>query len=709
MKRFRTVFILDILALVLAFALPGALGIASRPGHALTINPLIIRAVLLAYILATWTALMYYKGKPNLLFLRPLNLLYALVALCLSANFLIAWDVTYRPSWEWLASFGAISFLLLWAVASFCGHRPEDRGRPAGILLLAAGSLFTLSFAVKLVAGYFVWKTTRIPLIIAGTLCLCAFYASAGTERMESFIKKISSTRGWIWAVTGAIVAVIIAATLSQAVLGGIPHISDSVAQLFQAKVLASGRLWAEAPAVPEAFDCEFILIDGVRWYGKYFPGSFLFLAAGVLIGLPWVVNPVIGGASLVLIYLLGRELFDEKTGRLAVLLGAVSPFYLVTSANFMSHTPSLFFSLLFILFALKAAGVQRAHSCAFLAGLFLGLNLVTRPFTAALVAVPTCAYSLIRAGKDRGLLRCFIPFAAGILLVTGLQLCYNRALTGEAFLPPYLKYCPTDFFGSGAYTGLPNVPSESLSVEKVIDYFKANGLTISEDIFGWPRWTFIFMLIPLLTWRRRGEAAYLLCLFMVLATGYAFWWFHQIFFGARYWFEAMPAFLLLAARSLQICYRMADRSGVKPAIFTAALLVFLSLRCATVYLPGIAPRYFREGHSVIWNIDTVLRDALRECSIERGLIFVDSKHYGAPDYGGFPDAYLSAFSLNEPDLTGDIVCVRKMDDETNKHLTEKFPGLPPYLFIHPNPQYSPIRARSKIKHPALSTMSFVN
>ena len=703
MKRFRTVFILDILALVLAFALPGALGIASRPGRALTINPLIIRAVLLAYILATWTALMYCKGKPNMLSLRPLNLLYALVGLCLSANFLVAWDVTYRPSWEWLASFGAISFLLLWAVARFCGHWPEDRGRPAGILLLAAGSLFTLSFAVKLVAGYFIWKTARIPLIIAGTLCLCAFYASAGTEKMESFIKKISGTRGWIWAVTGAIVAVIIAATLSQAVLGGIPHVQDSIAMLFQARIFASGKLFAASPPFPGAFDCEFILVDGGKWYGKYFPGFSILLVPGVLARLPWMVNPVIGGLTLVIIFLLARDLFGERVAKTSVLLALLSPFFLFMSASYMSHSASMLLSSLLCFSVVRSARSPRSSLWPLIGGIALGFNLITRPYTALLVTVPAAIYFLVCSRSQGRLAKRFIIALIPVAILTAGFGLYNLALTGDPFLFPFLKYNPSDCFGFGKTVGISHLPESGYSLHKGVSNFKSNLTVLSKDLFGWPRWTFLFMLLPVLSPYRKREDLFLLSLFAALSAGYSLWWYHGICFGARFWYEAMPAYLILAARSLQIACREGRRLGIKPFLFAAAILLFLTCCNLATYFPKVLREY---GDSYRW-IDRVLEKEIGKEGIAKVLIFVDSKHYAIPGAKGYPDAYLSAFSLNAPDLTGDIVCVRQMDDTTKKLLIGHFPDLTPYTFIHPDPEYSPSRARDGSELPVLAPLQF--
>src|SRR5262249_8824267 len=67
---------------------------------------------------------------------------------------------------------------------------------------------------------------------------------------------------------TGAFAAVVASSLLER-----MPHVQDSVAYLFQAKIFASGRLWADLPPTPEFFEHEFVVMRDGRWFGKYPPG----------------------------------------------------------------------------------------------------------------------------------------------------------------------------------------------------------------------------------------------------------------------------------------------------------------------------------------------------------------------------------------------------------------------------------------------------
>ena len=114
-------------------------------------------------------------------------------------------------------------------------------------------------------------------------------------------------------------------------ILEGMPHCQDEVAYLFQARILGAGRLYL--PSLPEDvrgfFDHEFIVNNG-KWYGKYSPGTSALLAAGEAVSAPWAVNPLLGAASVVLVYRLGERLFSWRTGLLTAVAFAVSPFTLL-------------------------------------------------------------------------------------------------------------------------------------------------------------------------------------------------------------------------------------------------------------------------------------------------------------------------------------------------------------------------------------------
>ncbi len=184
----------------------------------------------------------------------------------------------------------------------------------------------------------------------------------------------------------------IITNLISFIVFNHIPHVEDSVAQTFHAKILLLGKLTAPSPQVPEFFYVDLVINNG-KWYSIYLPGHSLLLMFGWLVGAPWIINPILGSLAAILLYLIAREMFDERTARLAGLLGTLSPFMIFMSSEFMNHATALFFTEVFILGFVRMMSRQKA-GYGLLAGFALGYVLLIRPLTAVSVGVPFAVYA---------------------------------------------------------------------------------------------------------------------------------------------------------------------------------------------------------------------------------------------------------------------------------------------------------------------------
>src|SRR2546430_16878042 len=94
----------------------------------------------------------------------------------------------------------------------------------------------------------------------------------------------------------------------------------DEYAPFCDARMFARGRLHAQVP--PELIPR---LVPPFRWFieaspsgamvSAYWPGFALLLTPFVWVGCPWLLNPLLGGAALVLVWPVARVLL---TGRAA-------------------------------------------------------------------------------------------------------------------------------------------------------------------------------------------------------------------------------------------------------------------------------------------------------------------------------------------------------------------------------------------------------
>ena len=82
------------------------------------------------------------------------------------------------------------------------------------------------------------------------------------------------------------ILCFLMTAIIAYTVLDHIPHVLDSIAQLFHAKIFKMGKLYASLPPHKEFFDYAHVIND-TKWYSQYPPGHSLILMLGLFLHPP--------------------------------------------------------------------------------------------------------------------------------------------------------------------------------------------------------------------------------------------------------------------------------------------------------------------------------------------------------------------------------------------------------------------------------------
>lgn len=502
---------------------------------------------------------------------------------------------------------------------------------------------------------------------------------------------------------------------VSQQVFEGIPHLEDEISFLFQAKTLASGQLYVATPEHLEFFNLPFLIDFDGKWFGKYPPGHPAILAIGVFFGHPWLINPLAASLALVLVYLIGSRLYGEGTAVVAAALGAVSPFFLLQSGTLLSHPTTLLLITLFIYLFLRSDD-DDSRVLAVLAGASLGMAFLARQLTAVGMAIPFVVYALWQLARAPGK-----HFARYALLVVGFApflvalLAYNALLTGSPLTSPYELYWPFDKidFGEGVGTSGYHTPTVGLSNTKI------NLESLRSHLFGWP-WhlDLVFVILASLAlvfnlvrctiqiaMGSTGHAhdglrracvwdALLLTSFMSLVAVHVLYWTSGGMYGPRYYFEAMPALLLLSARGIAHVAEALDlgwavtrepRFGnVKPSrlpslvdrlsaarpgtLAIGAVVAVLVISSLTSYLPTQFAKY--KG----WY--GITGDAPRlasELSLGRALVFV-------PPGKSWTDR-APLIGLNTPTLDSGVIFALDLGQERNKVLIERYPDRQVYYW----------------------------
>jgi 4-amino-4-deoxy-L-arabinose transferase-like glycosyltransferase len=244
-----------------------------------------------------------------------------------------------------------------------------------------------------------------------------------------------------------ALINLVLSLCVHWAVLKGFPNSGDEYSYLLGAELLASGRL--SAPASPEpraAFKLNQTLNDD-RFYSKYPPGWPAVLATGVRLGVPWLVNPLVGALTLLLLYRLASRHFSPRIAVYALVSLCASPYFVFMSASYFSQPVALLWATMFLLAFYEVYEGGRGVAAAAMA-IAAGLLFLSRPFTSVAIVVPLLVVLVVRArrgGRGGDVLRGLAIFSAAFLpflLAYGL---YNRALTGSPWYSPFELYDPVD------------------------------------------------------------------------------------------------------------------------------------------------------------------------------------------------------------------------------------------------------------------------
>jgi hypothetical protein len=319
---------------------------------------------------------------------------------------------------------------------------------------------------------------------------------------MDTVMKTMIRT----WYYTAAMVALCwvafaLSGVVSRNIFERLPHLEDEVAYLFQAKVFAAGELVAPIPEPRRAYWQPFVVdysATGNR-FGKYTPGWSAVLAIGVALEAAWWVNALLAAVTVALVYRVGREIFNADVGLMAALLVTFSPMALLLNGTLMGHTAALCYTVAFVYAYWRMERGKRAWQWGLLAGGMLGMLLITRPLTAAAVALPFVVWSgwkilaavweyfgatQVGATHVSPLRSIFVPLLllASVTLFIGSAIpLFSAAATGDPRQNLYELVWSYDKIGFGTCCG-----RNGHTLEKGIRHTRFDLSLTAADLFGW-------------------------------------------------------------------------------------------------------------------------------------------------------------------------------------------------------------------------------
>jgi len=373
----------------------------------------------------------------------------------------------------------------------------------------------------------------------------------------------------WRWLAGWALVGTLAAAALALGPLDGVPHVQDEIVYQFQARLLSEGRLWDAEITPRAAYHFEFIINEDGRRWGVFPNGWPLVLAVGTLLGVPWLINPLLHGLTVLVGGLLAYRVREVRAARIVSPLLAICPALVLLAASRMSHTLCALLALISVYLVLTREPSTRS---ALLVGAGVGFLLLTRPLDAVIVGIVVGGLAVWRS--RRASLRWWpaaIPVAVALLLVAG----QNALLTGDwATLPQqywfahgkppvisgfrYTDVCNSLGFGDekGCFA---TFGSYGHTVPKAAASIRINTDLALQLWFG--AWPLALLCVPAFFNVGRGRALAVATgvLWAVLMGAYALYWYHGACYGARFYHSAAPLAVILLGLGTERLLRLRD------------------------------------------------------------------------------------------------------------------------------------------------------
>ncbi len=468
----------------------------------------------------------------------------------------------------------------------------------------------------------------------------------------------------------------------------GEPHIFDASAYVFTAKIYASGHLSVPIPPASDQFPGPFIVNFAGQWFGQYPPGTSLALVPGLLLGVPWLVEPILGTFALLAIGLIAARLFDRRVATLVILLGALSPFYSYLAASYLSHAIALFF-LAWGFWALLRFAQNEAGWNLPLAALLFSMASQTRDQVALLYAgiiligILLLYKSDIIVNRRRWIVPGFCALSIIIVFII-INIYINSTLTHDLWKSPRLLFYPPDHWGFGngvGFYGQHTLAAGLVNLDELLTI-------LSIDLYGWPFYlTLAFIALPFLTLRATAIDWFLLISDIILTGAYIGYFYHGIYLGPRYLFETLPFLLILTARGIfvladvsknsvmamhtwQTCKKhiasvrlsaITDRMSI-PTVMLVSVLLFSNL----IYFLPRQIELHRDFSGINYDHNLDLNNIYHPTFPLHNAIVVTS------DYFAYQILY---FPLNDPYLSGNVLYALASSTADYNELRAAYPG----------------------------------
>jgi hypothetical protein len=466
------------------------------------------------------------------------------------------------------------------------------------------------------------WIAGTTIVVGAGILYFIAARRYPALWRSDALSSVI---RAWVHRPRAASIALTIFAFMlyaitARVVFDGRPLLVDEVAQVFQARQFAQGRIAGVLDSVPELFSALHLVERNGHVFSQFPPGGPAVLSLGVAIGAAWLAVPLCGALAVWFFTAFVRGVEAERPGvsLLASLLFAFAPYMMFMSGSQMNHVPTLL-GICAALFAFERAttlgqSAEQRSGHALLGGLALGFAATVRPVDAAAFALPIAAWLIWRALRDREEIIPLVASGIGVAVPVSVMLWFNARTTGAPFLFGYEA-----LWGKGHELGFHAAPwgvahTPARGIELVSLYF----LRLQTYLFETPVPSLVgcigaLLLVP----RLRRMDGVLLAGSALLVLLYFAYWHDGFYLGPRFFVCLLPALALWTARLVpEWRARWGGSASYRVVVAASIASVFVSLALST-------PLRAREYHGGLKTMRWDVEGAARAAGVHDAIVFV--------------------------------------------------------------------------------------
>jgi 4-amino-4-deoxy-L-arabinose transferase-like glycosyltransferase len=457
-----------------------------------------------------------------------------------------------------------------------------------------------------------------------------------------------------------SLTALLATSVLGRVILHNFPNSGDEWCYLLQAEIFSQGKLSVASPPHREFFDVGWMINNGA-FYTQHPPGWPLVLAAGVLLGVPWLINPLLGMLTLLVVYALGKTMYDTRVAAIALLLMLGSPFFLFNSASYWAHPASLLFLTLSLLYFVKGLEAASVRSLV-IGGLCGSLSFLIRPLEQVAFLVACGLFCLFHAVRHRQGLKAGSVFLGTHLVGVLLLLGYHTLQNGHPFVTGYqLAY---------SATGAPNMLLTLPTWRYIDDYLLS---LVVWTVPGLPLLAGGYSVAMLGrhaqgTRAREWDGLLLLscasCIVLYALVAYP----SLVGYGPRYYYSLLGALVLLAARGIVTCMAIAmpfsRRHRHSGSILGAGTLL--------VTLFGLLTWHIARESAQLHQRMTLQR-MIEERALQNAVVFIGASS------GDFDPNDLTR---NRLDFQGDVIYV--LDQGKHNHvIMEQYPRRRYFLYAY--------------------------